>query len=297
MKYIFWIFPLLLFAACDLDVYKQDDYNELYVVEGFLVADKTFPQIRISTTARIGERYDFGDRAVDGAAVRVFELNESGTKIAAIVYQQDIQPGVYVPVSTEETVKPGTRYALEVSGLPDPDAFITSQTYVPQRFEIVHLNTDTLRFQGPMQFEINITRGVYPGRQNIYVFTTEALDTANYPLTPLYRNEFAEDFGGESFQLISSPGIHEGNYEINDDNTINIRLPWLMIAYLGPNRISAYAIDDNIYDFYRSADVQLGGSTQSPGEIENVIYRVEGGIGLFGSMAGISTDIYVQPGP
>ena len=42
---------------------------------------------------------------------------------------------------------------------------------------------------------------------------------------------------------------------------------------------------DFIYDFLRSQSVQLGGSSISPGEIPNVIYNIEGGIGVFGSIA------------
>jgi len=40
-----------------------------------------------------------------------------------------------------------------------------------------------------------------------------------------------------------------------------------------------------MYDFLRSQSVQTGGSTLSPGEIQNIDYNVEGGIGIFGSMA------------
>lgn len=293
MKRILYLLPILLITACEL--YEQDGYTELYVIESFLVADEPFPQILISTTARIDDRYSFGERAVNNASVHIHELNEDGVKVRHIPYRQSDQPGRYIPVSSEEIVQPGTRYLLEIFDLPDDDAFITSNTYVPGSFEIIDINADTLAYQRVQQFEITMTRGFYRGRQNIFIFTTEALDTVNYSLTPLYQNEFAEQFGGDSFKRVSSPIINEGNYDINNDNSITVRLPWLMIAYLGPNRISTYAIDDNVYDFYRSAEVQLGGPNQSPGEIENVIYNVEGGIGIFGSMAGVSTEIYVRP--
>ncbi len=293
MKRILYLLPILFIAACE--PYEQDSYTEHYVVESFLVAGEPFPQVLVSTTAQIDDRYSFGERAVNNASVHIHELNEAGAKVRHIPYRQSDQPGRYVPVSSDEIVQSGTRYLLEIFDLPDDDAFITSNTYVPGSFEIVDNNADTLVYQGIRQFEITMTRGFYPGRQNIFIFTTEALDTINYPLTPLYQNEFAEQFGGDSFKLVSSPIINEGNYETNNDNSITVRLPWLMVAYLGPNRISAYAIDDNVYDFYRSAEVQLGGPNQSPGEIENVIYNIEGGIGIFGSMAGVSTEIYVKP--
>jgi hypothetical protein len=293
-KCILWIAIAALWVfspGCELDIYKQDGYVEEYVVEIFLIADHPFPQLRLSRTAPIHEAYDFTERAVNDASAVIHELDAAGNRITQIMYRQSAEPGIYDPVSADQTVKSGTRYRLEIADLPDPDAFISSETFVPQSFEIVQSNRDSLMYQGPVQFEIIMTRGEYPGRQNIYVFTTEALDTVNYPLTPLYA-EFADE---ENFQLVSSPALNEGNYSINPDGTITLRLPWLMIAYLGPNRISAYAIDDNIFDFYRSAEVQLGGSTLSPGQIENVINHIDGGIGIFGGMAGVRLDIYVSP--
>ena len=44
-------------------------------------------------------------------------------------------------------------------------------------------------------------------------------------------------------------------------------------------------IDQNLYDYIRSESVQLGGSTLSPGEIQNVLTPIIGGVGIFGSMS------------
>jgi len=295
MKKILILVTVLFIASCDIDIYKQDGYVEQYVIESFLVAGEPFPELSLSTTAPIFDTYRFEERVVNNASVHIYELSESGARIDHIPYRQSDTPGVYLPATGDNIVKPGTGYKLEISGLPDADAFISSETYVPHAFEFLDINFDTLAYQSTDQFEVTMTRGFYPGRQNIYIFTNEALDTVQYPLTPIYELVFADNFAGESFRLVSSPILHEGNYRVNPDNTITIPLPWIMVAYLGPNRITSFAIDDNIYDFYRSADVQLGGSTQSPGQIENVIYNIDGGIGIFGSMTGVSTNIYVKP--
>lgn len=295
MKKITILIVALLMSSCDVDIYKQDDYVERYVVESFLVAREPFPKLLLSTTAPIFDTYRFDERVVSNASVHIYELDEAGSRIDHIPYRQSESPGIYLPVSTEKIVKPGTRYKLEIDGLPDAGSFISSETYVPNSFDFLDINFDTLAYQSVEQFEVMMTRSFYPGRQNVYIFTNEALDTVRYPLTPLYQSELSENFTGDSFRLVSSPILHEGNYRVNMDNTITIPLPWIMVAYLGPNRITAYAIDDNIYDFYRSAEVQLGGSTLSPGEIENVIYNIDGGIGIFGSMTGVSTEIYVLP--
>ena len=56
----------------------------------------------------------------------------------------------------------------------------------------------------------------------------------------------------------------------------------------------ANAIDDNLYDFVRSQIIQQGGSTFAPGEIPNILERVNGAHGVFGSYARVSFDLFVK---
>jgi hypothetical protein len=49
-----------------------------------------------------------------------------------------------------------------------------------------------------------------------------------------------------------------------------------------------------MYDFLRSQDVQTGGSTLSPGEIQNIRYNINGGIGIFGSMAADTNRVFIE---
>ncbi len=108
-------------------------------------------------------------------------------------------------------------------------------------------------------------------------------------LTPFYAQLLEDSDTPEEdlflFSNNSSGILNEGNFEPNDDGSITIQYPWVGIAFFGENQIVANTIDDNVYDFVRSQQVQLGGSTLSPGEIQNVIYHIDGGIGVFGSLA------------
>ena len=98
----------------------------------------------------------------------------------------------------------------------------------------------------------------------------------------------------EDVLVVESPPINEGNYEIQSDNTIDVKLPWLAVAFYGPTRTYISAIDQNLYDFIRSQDVQQGGSTLAPGEIPNVINRVDGATGLFGSYARVEQETLIR---
>jgi hypothetical protein len=129
------------------------------------------------------------------------------------------------------------------------------------------------------------------GRQSVHTFTTTSrFDFRGTPdsvlsgaLTPFYRDAYdpAED-SLVSLRTTSSGLLNEASFERNADGTITVDLPWIAIAFYGPNAVSVNAVDDNYYDLLRSQDVQQGGGS-APGEIPNVIEHVDGGTGIFGS--------------
>ncbi len=97
------------------------------------------------------------------------------------------------------------------------------------------------------------------------------------------------------FYANSSSGIiNEGNFEINPDGSFTIQYSWAGFTFYEQNLLVANTIDDNVYDYVRSQTVQLSGSSLSPGEIQNVIHNIEGGIGIFGSLASDTTETYVN---
>ena len=123
----------------------------------------------------------------------------------------------------------------------------------------------------------------------------QALDPDNYELTPTIASllENADDVDASDFVTTSSPLLNEGNYEQNPDGTLRLRVPWFAIAYYGPNRFSASALDDALYDFIRSRDAQFNPTTLSPGEIQRVLSNVENGTGVFGSLARVETEAFI----
>lgn len=200
--------------------------------------------------------------------------------------------GIYGPVDTLKTVQPLTRYRLkaQVQGKPE----ITATTLVPDRFETVGLNNTRIKYQSTEQFEIDITLSSYPGRQNIYIFSIETLDPENAEFTPFYA-DVVDEKDRADFYLNSSGIVLEGNYEVDRTrNLLKIKLPWLGIAFYGPNRITANVIDDAMYDYIRTRDVQQGGSTLSPGDINNIKTNIVNGTGVFGSYAKSSVEIFVE---
>lgn len=280
---------LLALAACDAA--GPEAFEAQYVVESYQVAGEPLAEVRLSRTAPVDATYDFNELAVSGAEVAVELLDEDGGTEARYLYRENPDTvGVYEAVDPVPA-EPLRTYRLEVD-LPETDeARLSATTIVPDTFRVVRAEADTVVFGSPEQAAFTLTKSQYPGRrQSYYRFTTETLleDPAVEDLTPIYQRLYEEadgDIALSDFFTASSPILNEANYTEQADGTLTIRLPWLAVAFYGPIRVEASALDDNLYDFFRSQSVQQGGSTFSPGEIPNVLDHVEGGTGVFGSLA------------
>jgi len=281
------VFAIL--SGCEL--YEQDEYQEYYVVESYLIANGNLQQVRLSTTNPIDETYQFEDNAISGATVEIQRLNPDSSVAEEYSYQQQ-QPGIYTPVNNI-TVKATQLYRLQVTTQNGDE--ISATTYVPGNFETINELEPGYVYQGQQQVELTTTPSSYiTDRQTYFIFTINALDTNPNNLTPFYADQVDDDETDVEEYYVNSSGIvNEGNFEQNPDGTITLRLPWLAVAFYGSNNIIVNAIDDNLYDFLRSHDTQSGGTTLSPGEIQNIRYNVNGGIGIFGSMASDTNGTFI----
>lgn len=289
MKHSILIISSILFlSSCEL--YEQDSYVEQVVVESYLVAMQPIDNVILTRTAPIFEEYNKADRGInDAVSVYVREVSPTGQVVKVIPYER-IGPGTYRPIDVDgvNIVKPRYRYELYAE-IPSMNTTVTSFTVVPDTFSIRGINATQLRYQGPEQFELTLTPSFFPGRQSYYVFTNETLDPENAEFTPFYADA---DGDREDFYVVSSGIINQNSTNQNGD-IVELAFPWIGVAFYGPNRLKASAIDDNMYDYIRSLQIQGGGSTLSPGEIENVISNVEGGIGIFGSYSQVAIDVEV----
>lgn len=279
---------LLLLAGCDAG--SDDLFEQEYVLEAYLVAGEPVEQVRLSRTAPINETYDFTALAVRGAEVQLALLDAPGGAVAETYRLREVaeEPGVYRPEEPRPEVRPLHAYRLDVT-IPADGHRIAAATVVPDTFRIVNASTDAAVFQGAEQLELKVTRSRFPGReQSYFIFVTEALDPREEQLTPLAKAFFDQQDGDvtlEDLRVGGSPVLSEANYDVNPDETITIRYPWLAVAFFGPNRLQINVLDDNLYDYVRSQSVQQGGSTFAPGEIPNPIEHVVGARGVFGSYA------------
>jgi hypothetical protein len=275
---------LFIMSACD--VYEQDEYQELVVLEAYAIAGRPLPDVRLSTTIPAIEEYIFSEVALSDATIIITQLDGSGQSLADFTYSQQAN-GIYRAIDQSTLVEPGNRYRINVQ-FENRQEVLSAETVVPQQFQILSDVEGSYVYQSENQLEILLTATESNAEQNIYVFNTLTQEPDIENLTPFYRDAVVDgDSDINEFFNNSSGLINEGNFEINDNQTILLRFPWIGVAFYGENAVVTNSVDTNLADLARSEELQLGGSTLPPGEIPNLIYNVEGGIGVFGS---ISTD-------
>ena len=287
MKTTLYIFlVLILFSACDS--YEQDDYTTEYVVESYLIAGESLPIVKLSETSPINASYHFEDYAVEGATVMIMLMDGKGRVEDTFRYAAR-ERGVYEPL-VQHDVLPLRRYALEVvpPGEREP---ITASTVVPGMFFIEALHVDTIVYQQGEALAVNMSQSTYPDRPAIYINKVESLDTT-YALTPLYQDLVDDNDLTKEDLIDNSSGImNEANFEFKSDGMLTLIVPWIGIAFYGPNDLVVDAVDDNVFDFVRSIEEN---GVRPLGERENVIDHVEGGRGIFGSLARARVQVFVS---
>lgn len=289
-------FSILVITLSSCSNYNQIDFEEELMVEAYLIKDRSLPQVRLSLTQPVFEFYSFEDAAYSDAQIFIDLLDDNGQTSQSFSYTL-AEPGIYICTDTSYRVEAAKTYQLRVLS---EAGNLTSTTTVPTSFESSSPNTTNVIYQGSEQFEIAVTATSSQNRQTSFIFTVIADSVFESNLTPFYASVFDSDDDEadlSDFSLISSPIINEANYELQPNGTILIRLPWISVAFYGKNTVIASSLDDNLFDFVRSQSVQLGGGALAPGEIQNIINRVEGGIGIFGSITSDTSFVNVLPNP
>lgn len=301
-----WI-VIAVFAAIvtGCDSTAPSNHDPEVVVEAYLVAGASLPPVWVSFTEDVDSEYVGMDLAVDEADVRIELLDDDGLVEATTPYVRGFgSAGRYVPAESADVLS-GRQYRLrvDVNGF-DP---VTSVSRVPGAFDLLDVSHERIEYLDPAQVEYTVTKSAYPGRQTIFIFSIVAENPSIQALTPLYReilygigpDESIEgrDLDPEEMNEVlinTSPPINEGNYEEQPDGSLTVSLPWFAVAFYGRTETVMYAVDDNLFDFLRYAQVQQGGSTLSPGEIPNVRDNVEGGRGVFAGLAKVSAVVDIM---
>jgi hypothetical protein len=262
------------------------------VVEAYLQGGAPMDSVRLTRSVAPDRPYRPADVAVRDASVEVRELAADGTTAETIPFAE-VSAGIYAPAPTPvPRVRPRTTYELSVTA---GETDITATTTVPDTISIVDTQNDTVPYQGAAQptFTITPPQSGRSGQAVLVLTTTSRLDFSRpdsvlrRQLTPFYRESYdPEEDSLTTYRTTSSGILNEANFERDEAGRITTELPWISVAFYGPNASAVHVIDDNLFDIIRSQQAQASGGQGNglgPGELPNVIEHIEGGTGVFGS--------------
>lgn len=299
----YYIAAGLVVVSLACDTLGPSSFEPDVVVEAYLVAGETLRDVRVTRTVPIDQDYDADSLGMIGAEVHIELLTDGGEVEETYPYRaRPLSNGRYVLDTrtlelegrdTRPPAQPLRSYRLVVRP-PESNQTITSVTTVPDTFQVLNVSSDSVVYRSDEPLVIEVSRTTYPGRQNVFVLTTTALEPSVSGLTPfakaLYDNG---DITIEELTENASPPLNEENFEQGTDGSLRAQYPWLGVSFYGRSRVTLRTLDENLYDFIRSQSVQQGGSTLPPGEIPNVLEHVNGGRGVFGSVAEVGVEFVV----
>ncbi len=278
------------------------------VVEAYLQGGAAMDSIRLTRSAATDAVYRPNDAAVRNATVEVRELTTDGTTAKTIPFDE-VRPGVYAPTPLPRPrVKPRATYELSVTTPDGTD--LSATTTVPDTISIVDAtNTTAVHGDTTRQPSFTITPPESDREQQaVLVITATSLADFGRPesqlrqgLTPFYADIYDADEDSIGTYRTTSSGVrNEANFTRDANGRITTDLPWISVAFYGPNEIGVHVIDDNLFNLIRSQQAQSpggGGGGLGPGEIPNVIEDVEGGTGIFASYVKATRDVLIQCPP
>ena len=310
MRKTWWLPALLLVATLvagctperDPANFFSPEEVDVLVIDAILIVGEPMPFLRLSRTLAPDEPYTLSNSGENGATIVISD--ESGSQT---VYEDDPGPeGVYTPLGARPIIQPATTYDLYVQT--DRGEILTARTTTPSRLQVarwVALNPADGSELYELETYETAGEGVYDAPENQIPYASvlveaeleeedvQGFQLALFSLDP--DSDFVIDppfFEDEDFleldREVSSPALAA------EDG--GIRLPWFAIYYEGRHKYKVFAIDDNWFDLLRSTPEGDGGFAfggNAGDGFERPLFRIDGGIGLFGSASVDSTGFRV----
>ncbi|HEU4366118.1 MAG TPA: DUF4249 family protein [Candidatus Krumholzibacteria bacterium] len=301
------LLTLALFATCSPERPDEEFFAPvgagIPVVDATMVVGKPFPDVYVTETLAPNQPFSYEAAGVQGAMVSI-----AGGGMT-VPYFSTLPPGHYVPAGGD--VLPETTYRLNVT-LPD-GRVVRATTTTPGPLRV--RDWVLLDSNGQNVVQTLRTFDEFPTDEDtVYTLPENQLIFGVGLLEVRLENDPAEGYlvGLQSLDLDSELLVDTSFLDEEDiDNFTRqnssppfaatqtyLRAPWFAIYYEGRYKVRVFKMDRNWYDLARTDPVMGAGGFGFGGEAgDNTVpplFHVEGGVGLFGSMASDSIGFYVN---
>ena len=299
--------PLLL--VCLLGCAADRDPDTLFgppaepalVVDALLIVGQPLPPLYLRRTSAPGVPYDLAALGVPDAQVVI----RQGRQLLPYAADPDTA-GKYQPLADPPLVQAQATYELEI--LVGGETLRASTTAPPQLHigEALLLDARTLVEQSRLRLFVEAGAAVYSAPENQLRYQEGLLEVHFAPVQAAGYQVAIFSLDPESAFLVEADFLEEndqadferqGNSPPIADTRGKVSLPWFAVAYGGRHLFKVYALDQNWFDYTRT------NSAENPGfagglagdSFERPLFRIEGGIGLFGSASVDSVGFFVLP--
>jgi hypothetical protein len=304
---------LLATSACT----PERDQSELFapqdigilVVDAVLVVDESNPLVRLSKTLAPDVPFTQEAAGVVGAVTYIQNLTTE-----AVFTYLDLpgEPGIYYSESAF-TVAPETEYELWVRTA--EGEILSARTLTPARFQV----DEWVLLDPTGTTELRQLKTFADAGDSVYYQPENQIKYAEGLIQARFATGGAEVFAGVGYQValfsidpdadyvIDPPFFEEEDFEdlpTEGSSPVftalegQVSLPWFSIYFEGRHDYKVFALDQNWYDLVRTTP-QGGGGLGFGGNagdgVDAPVFRVNGGIGLFGSASADVVGFYVLP--
>jgi hypothetical protein len=290
----------------DASNFFSPEQVDILVIDAVLIVGEPLPFLRLSRTLAPDAPYTLANSGENDATVVV--TDETG---AQTVYADDPGPeGLYAPVGPPPVVRPGTTYDLFVQT--ERGEILTARTTTPAPLRVARwvaldpTNGSELR---ELATYATAGEGVYDAPENQLPYASVLVEAQLDPQDVQGFQLALFSLDPDSDYVIDPPFFEEDDFaELNREGSSpalaaengGIRLPWFAVYFEGRYKYKVFAIDDNWFDLLRSIPEGDGGFAfggNAGDGFEQPLFRVDGGIGLFGSASVDSTGFRVLQAP
>jgi hypothetical protein len=241
------------------------DYRKEVVVNATLVANERMGDVMLTWTGSVDGLYSASALGIRGALVIVRDVTDPHSDTLA---PDQANPGRYAQPFALDPVHPLHTYELYVR-TPEPDVrIVTGRTSIPDTFSIIRSslhNGDTVRYD--LNAPVHSFEWAESRNFAAYLPTVTALDVNPALIPKVFYGDTASAGFTRPSRIIYRIGLPKA--QTHSD------IPWVFLNYYGRTRFDVFAVDENCSDFL---DQWLALQT---GELKEIRYKLQGGIGLF----------------
>jgi hypothetical protein len=278
MKTLFsvMLISFLFLAGCE-ESDSSFAYEKRIVVTGLIEAGRSVDSIRLVYTGDPAKFYDPIEYAIRDAKVVIIGKDVS---YVDTLKHDPTRPGRYYTTDTTKIIFPTKSYRLSVTT--SDGRSLSAETTVPDTFR---LTFSTLTDRSVIRYDplapVNKFEWTESKLVGTYLPTISSMDVNAARIPRSFFND-----------TTSNPPPDKIGYRVGlpKDQT-STELPWIVLSYFGTTRFDVFAVDENYNSFLNQFVTGQGG------ELREIRYNVQGGLGFFGArtQAYGGIQVYITP--